>query len=105
MPANKLIPDLDACIGAAIEDLIAKYPNALRHINYGKGRWSHLFTGWRAQGNLVTRRFGDEVVATRLFSEGDALKQLAASEFNTVLSTEPTKAIGELLLSRPAGTT
>src|ERR1041385_6815431 len=104
MSANKLIPDIDAVIGAGIERLVELRPNALKHVNLGQGRWSHLFAGWRAQGNIVARRFGDEVVATRLFSEAQALRELCASEFETSLSTDPTNAIGEVTLTRLSGT-
>lgn len=106
MPANKLIPNIDAVLGAGIEKLVELRPKAFKHVNLGQGRWAHLFAGWRAQGNLVARRFGDEVVATRLFSSGQALRELCASEFDTVFSTDPTTAVGEVWMVRfngPAG--
>lgn len=103
MPANKLIPFVDTCVGAGITKLAELRPNSLKHTNLGKGVYSHLFEGWRAQGNLVAARFGDEVVSTRLFASGDGLKQLCSSEFDTFLSSDPTNGIGEITLTRSTG--
>lgn len=102
--ADKLIPDINECIGDAITALVAERPDALKHINGGKGRWSHLFEGWKAQGNIVARRFASEAKATRLFDEGVPLQQLAASEYDTILANEPTVSVGEFTATRVAGT-
>lgn len=98
--AIKLVPDVNVAIGAAIDALVALRPNALKHINYGEGRYSHLFEGWKAQGQLVTARFADEAKCCRLFSSGVPLQQLVASEFDASLSSDPTYAVGEVYMFR-----
>lgn len=104
MPNNKLVPDIDACIGAGIEALVARKPRALAHINNGKGRYAHLFAGWKAQGNIVARRFASEAKATRLFDSGVPLQQLVASEYDISIVTDSTFAVGEVQLIRIDGT-
>lgn len=102
MANNRMIPDVDRVIGKAIDELVYRRPKSLRHINYGEGRYSHIFVGWKAQANIVARRFASEAKATRLFDSGVALQQLCASEFDTVLASDATFAIGEVKFLRPS---
>lgn len=101
---NNLVPDVNLAIGQGIDALVALKPNALKHINGGAGRYSHLFTGWKSQGNIVASRFADEAISTRLISSGVPLQQLCASEFDAVLPSDPTFSVGEVTLVRSTGT-
>lgn len=99
----RIIPDINEIIGAGIEELVAQRPTTLPHINYGKGRYSELFEGWKAQANIVLRRFADEAKSTRTFSEGLPLQQLVRSESDALVITDPTFSIGEVTLTRSTG--
>ncbi len=99
-----LICTPDEIIGPAITEFVSLRPNALRHINYGEGVYSYVFAGWRAQAALALRRLALAAKATRInLSEGDDLRELVASEFNTPEELRPTTAVGEATLTRAAG--
>ncbi len=100
MSKPKIIPDVNHALAAAVDKIYELIPSAFEHINTGKGKWANLIAGWRAQGNLVVRRFADESKSTRLFCEADSLRQLCSSEYSITLSPDPTFAIGEVELYR-----
>jgi hypothetical protein len=101
---NAQIPTPDELIGKGIDRLVALRPRALDHINGGRGRYSHVFAGWRAQGALLVRRLADLAKNGRLsFAEAAALRELAGSEFDTLIDLEPAVAVGQVTMTR-AGT-
>src|SRR5579883_1123557 len=98
MPAP-ILPSVADPIGRGIDALVRARPNVAAHID--SGQYGNLFAGWLAQEALLLSRIADEIRAARLpTSEGDALRGLAASEFDTVPVDGPTTAVGTFLLRR-----
>lgn len=94
----------DELVGKGIDKLVELRPGALRHVNHGRGVYANVFAGWRAQAALVLRRDADLAKNGRLpFSEGDPLRFLIGSEFDTPAELGPTKAVGQVILTRGAG--
>jgi hypothetical protein len=101
--AEAQVPRLAEVIGPGIDALKATRPTAFAFAY--DGRYADLFAGWQAQAALVIQRFTDECVAARIrLAKGDALTQLASSEFETERASAPTQAIGVMALSRISGT-
>ncbi len=102
---NAQTPTPDELLRPGIDRLVELRPRALAQINYGRGRYSHVFAGWRAQAALMVQRLADYAKNGRLsFAEADALRELAASEFDTLSDLEPATAVGHVRLARIAGT-
>lgn len=100
---NAQIPTPDELIGKGIDRLVELRPRALAHINYGRGFYSNVFAGWRAQAALLVRRSADYAKNGRLpFSAADQLKELAGSEFSTLVDLEPQVAVGQVTMAREA---
>lgn len=98
------IPTPDELIGKGIDRLVALRPGALVHINGGRGVYSHVFAGWRAQAALMVRRQADYALNGRLaFAAEDQLKALSASEFDTLVDLDATAAVGQVTMTREAG--
>lgn len=94
-------PTADELIGKGIDKLAEDRPGALRHVNLGKGAYANVFAGWRAQAALVLRRDADLAKNGRLkFAEGDPLRFLAGSEFDTPAELVATTAVGHVTLTR-----
>src|SRR5580704_13883604 len=92
----------DAPVGAGIDQLVALRPGALAHID--QGRYGYVFAGWRAQSALLVQRLVAEICARRLpLAQGQALRELCGSEFDTDLPTAPQAAIGDVTLERTTG--
>jgi len=101
---NAQVPSPDEIIGPGIDKLVELRPGTLRHINYGRGVYSHIFAGWRAQAALMVRRLADYAKNGRLaFAGGDALKILTGSEFDTLSDLAPASAVGQVVLTRGGG--
>jgi hypothetical protein len=99
--AAPILPTADSLVTAAIDAIVAARPEALAHFNSG-GHWSDLTTMWRAQALVCLGRLADEVRSRRLrFATGEALRSLAASEFQTALAQAPQPAIAQIALVRP----
>jgi hypothetical protein len=97
-----ILPRPDDPIGRGIDRLVELRPAALAFID--RGRYGHVFAGWRAQLAVLIERLAAEVAARRLpLATGAALLDLCASEFDTVLPTTPTIAVGEVTLARSLG--
>lgn len=106
MAADDTVPTPDELIGKGIDKLVELRPSALKHVNNGRGVYANVFAGWRAQAALMCRRLADHSKNGRLkFAEGGPLRFLAASEFDTPASLEPTKAVGQVVLVRDPGRT
>lgn len=89
-------------LARGINMLVALRPKALQFID--GGRYGHPFAGWRAQIARAIVRVADEVLSSRIdTASGDALRELCASEFNTIFPTAPTKAYGSVGLVRSLG--
>src|SRR5258708_30627660 len=102
--ADPQIPTADSVVGPGIDKLIALRPNSLKHINYGTGRYSHIFAGVRAQVATMLKRLADEAKSARLkLAEGQSLKDLAASEYDTVVNNEAQFALADVTLTRSTG--
>ncbi len=99
---NAQIPTPDEIIGKGIDALVTLRPRALAQINGGKGVYSHIFAGWRAQAAVVIRRLANHVKNGRLrFAEAGApLNELAESEFDSLPDLGPTAAVGQVVLFR-----
>ena len=96
---DPIIPTVGQVIGRAKERLVELRPNAERHVE--DGVYGLVIEGWRGQMAPVRARLADEVLASRLpTSQGQALTELARSEFDTPRNAEPSKAIGEVELRR-----
>ncbi len=94
----------DELIGKGIDKLVELRPSALAHVNHGRGVYANIFAGWRAQAALVLRRDADLAKNGRLpFAEGDPLRFLIGSEFDTPAELGPTKAVGQVVLTRAPG--
>ena len=97
---DRILPDPDRCATAAIDALVALRPSAAAHIT--RGRYGHLVHGWRAQAALSAVRVADEVAQSSVRSASkQGLVELAASEFDVVVPTTPSAAVGVVRLSRP----
>ncbi len=89
-------PAVDALLeGLSGERRVARERHA--HI----GRYGDLIRLWSAQGELVRARWAKESAARRLeFAKGQALRELADSEFFASLPSDPRKALGNVTVSR-----
>lgn len=97
------VPTPDELLTPGIDRLVSLRPRALSQINGGRGVYSHVFAGWRAQAALMVRRTADYAKNGRLaFGEGDQLRAHAASEFDTLVNLEPTTAVGQVTMTREA---
>lgn len=99
MAAPDQLYRISEVLGPAVDALVAARPRAKKHI-WG-GRYGDVLHGWAAQAALVRARLAREIIATRLgLADGQALAELASSEFFAELEPEPQKAIGEVVLRR-----
>jgi hypothetical protein len=99
MPDDPIIPRPDRALGPGVERLVALRPAAQAFIDVG--RYGNVFAGWRAQIARLIQRLAREVAASRLeTATGAALRDLCASEFDTVLPVEPRAAVGDVMLLR-----
>lgn len=100
------VPRPEDIVGAGIDAFVGQRPAALSRINSNQGPYAQIFrSGFRAQSVLALRRLSDECTSARVATaSGDALRQLVQSEFGAIVSTDPTYAIGEVVLTRSAGT-
>lgn len=97
-----IVPRPDQAVSPGIERLAALRPGALPFAT--AGRYGDVFYGWRGQLAQIIQRLVHEIEASRLeTATGDALRDLCASEFDTVLPTGPLTAVGDASLSRPSG--
>jgi len=98
-PAAPLLPTVREVIGAARDGLTAERPGASEHLD--TGNYGLLVEGWRGQFGVANRRLGDEAAAARLGSStGQALRELAASNYDTPSTGGPTFSVGEITLKR-----
>jgi hypothetical protein len=94
-----IIPRPDQAVGAGVEALVALRPAAQGFID--TGRYGNVLAGWRAELALVVQRLVREIEASRLeTATGEALRDLCASEFDTVLPLAPIASIGTANLIR-----
>lgn len=93
------IPGPADVIGPGIDALLEVRPTAGPYVD--TGRWGDVIAGTRAQFEVARRRLVQEALAARLpYSTGDALTDLAASEYETQRLTGAVEAIGEVVLTR-----
>jgi len=98
------IPTSTSVIGPGIAALIAARPRTLPLVNYGAGVYSHITAGLEAQAALAIARLADGAYNGRLpLARGQALRNLAGSEFDASLDFAPTRARGALTLTRLTG--
>ncbi len=99
MSDDPIVPRPDQAIGAGIEKLVALRPAAQAFID--AGRYGNVFAGWRAQLAVVIQRLVREIEGSRLeTATAEALRDLCASEFDTVLPLGPTASLGTANLLR-----
>lgn len=92
---------LTPAIGALLGDLAGRQRQR-RAVHAVQGRFGDVIRGWSGQAEVVRKRLVDEIIAARLIldNQGEALRQLAASEFWASLPDEPRQAIGSATLTR-----
>ena len=99
MSDDPIVPRPDQAIGAGIEQLVALRPAAQAFID--SGYYGNVFAGWRAQLAVAIQRLVREIEGSRLeTATGDALRDLCASEFDTVLPIGPIASLGTANLLR-----
>jgi hypothetical protein len=99
MADTPIIPRPEQAVGPGVERLVALRPAAQAFIDVG--RYGNVFAGWRAQIARLIQRLVREVTASRLeTATGNALRDLCASEFDTVLPLAPRTAVGDVMLLR-----
>jgi hypothetical protein len=99
MTDDPIIPRPDQPVGAGVEELARLRPAAQGFIDVG--HYGNVFAGWRAQLALCVQRLVREVAASRLeTATGEALRDLCASEFDTVLDMTPRASMGTANLIR-----
>jgi hypothetical protein len=104
MPDPPQIPSPSAIVTPAIDALVSARPRALKYLNAGQGRYTSVVRAWRAQAARLLLRDAAEARASRLsLAEGEALRELAASEFETSLDFTPQTAVGHVTMVRASG--
>jgi hypothetical protein len=99
---DAILPRLPDLVGAAAQKLIEERPAARPHIV--AGRWGDLLAQQKAEAALALKRLASEVQAARVGqAEGRALYDLLVSEFDAIITPEPSKAVGTILLDRNYG--
>ena len=94
-----IIPRPADALAPGIERLVALRPGALAFVD--AGRYGNVLAGWRAQLARLIQRLVREIQASRLeTATGEALRDLCASEFDTVLPTAPRTSLGDANLIR-----
>lgn len=102
---DPILPSADRVLTPAIDAIVSARPETLRHFNNPDSNWATLPSLWRAQLLLCLARLADEAKGARLrFSRGQALRALAASEFETTLPSEAQAAYATVTLTRPTPT-
>jgi hypothetical protein len=100
--ADPILPSPTLFITKAIDAMVAARPSTLQAFNTPGSVYNALPTAWRAQFLLLLARDADEVRSARLkFSTGDALRSLAASEFQTQLPPQPQTSMCSMQMYRP----
>lgn len=102
---DRSVATADEIMSAAVDELVRLRPAALSFFNHSaNGRWSHVLKAWRAMLVVCLRRQADEVSSSRLrLATGRALRELLASEFDTIVDESPVAGIGEVTLVRVIG--
>jgi hypothetical protein len=102
--AREQVPRLDDLQAAAITALLGDLTGAERdavELHAHRGRYGDVVRGLRSQASIVRNSWVRELMAKLLpFAEGQALIQLADSEFFARLPNLPQKAVGHVFLSR-----
>lgn len=93
------IPSTFDVLGPAIDRLVEVRPTVAPHLT--TGRYGDLIAGQTGQFRVLRGRLVQEALAARLpFSEGQALTDLAASEYETERVAGALRAVGEATLTR-----
>lgn len=100
------VPRMPDIMFAAVDALVAGLDTdrarlaRIHHANHG--RFGDVLRGWRGQGEVVRARMTREIIATRNFDSntGQALRELASSEYFATLEDSAQYAIGEATLIR-----
>lgn len=92
------IPGPGDVVGPAVARLVEVRPSVEPHL--ADGRYGHVVAGWRGQFELARRNLLAEVAATRLSTEGQALTELCASEFETEREDGRVAAYADLVFTR-----
>jgi hypothetical protein len=99
---DSAIPRVEDAVTAALNALIAARPTALTHLDNGK--YGNVVTGWRAQEAVLVQRIADEVRASRIATSfGQALRDLASSEFSVQPVDGAVAAIGTFTFTKSVG--
>lgn len=104
MTMTGTIPRSAAIVGAGIDAMVALRPSLVAKFNDPKSRYSAIAIGLRAQFDLMISRLAAHAAATRIgLATGNELAAVAASEYDTAISSGATTAIGDIVLGRSAG--
>lgn len=104
------VPRMPDLMAAAVDALAAGLDNdrareaRIHHANHG--RFGDVLRGFNGQGQVTRARMSREIIATRNFDSntGQALRELASSEYFATLEDSPQYAIGEANLYREVDT-
>lgn len=99
MPVDPQVPRIDDAVGACTTALVAARPSIQGKLEFG--RYGNVVTGWRAQLAVLINRLADECRAGRLpLATGQALRDLLASRFDTLVGDGKATAVGNISLTR-----
>ena len=98
-PPPPQIPSTFDVIGPMVDRLVEVRPTAAPHVV--AGRYGDLIAGQTGQFRVLRGRLVQEALAARLpFAAGEALTDLAASEYETERAVGALRAVGEATLTR-----
>ena len=93
------IPSTFDVVDAFVDRLVEERPTAAPHVV--EGRYGDLIVGQTGQFRLLRGRLVQEALAARLpFAEGQALTDLAASEYESQRTAGAVRAVGEVTVRR-----
>lgn len=93
------VPSFADVVGRAVDRLVEVRPTAKPHVE--SGRYGDVVEAWRGQFELARGRLVSEVAAGRLSTaSGDALSDIAASEFDHYRKTTGVESVGNVSFER-----
>ncbi len=96
-----LIPSPASIVGPGAVELVRRRPGVFDNVNYGRGVYSTVLAGIRAQAALAIAGLADGAVGSNLkLAKGAQLLANAASEYAIPTNLGRTKSVGDATLDR-----